>query len=209
MKLSLKKTVCIFSFLALTMSIGINRTEAYACKYKEDYYRLYHVHYSQASDDCIENIYWLEQAVKADFANPMFAYTKIENEEEWEKYRCLFQMHLNLKLIEQHLRLARIYDKKNIYFYDSVYKDEYLSNLKKAESFYEACYGYWEEAMLWAEKANIGKFKFLFLKTLLNWEDEKERVTSGKLDYKKTLDREVSRVKANIEKLSAMEKFKY
>ena len=49
----------------------------------------------------------------------------------------------------------------------------------------------------------------LFLKTLLNWEDEKERVTSGKLDYKKTLDREVSRVKANIEKLSAMEKFKY
>ena len=59
------------------------------------------------------------------------------------------------------------------------------------------------------EKANIGKFKFLFLKTLLNWEDEKERVTSGKLDYKKTLDREVSRVKANIEKLSAMEKFKY
>ena len=42
---------------------------SYMCKYKEDFYKLYHVHYQQYPDDCMENIYWLEQAVRADFLN--------------------------------------------------------------------------------------------------------------------------------------------
>ena len=55
---------------------------------------------------------------------------KITTKTEWEKYRYLFQMHLNLKLIEQHLRLGRIYDKKVAYFYDAPWKDEYLRKIK-------------------------------------------------------------------------------
>ena len=76
-------------------------------KYKEDYYKLFHVHYQQYPDDVMENIYWLEQAVKADFCNPLYAPCKINSQDEWEKYRYLFMMHVNLKLIEQHLRLGR------------------------------------------------------------------------------------------------------
>lgn len=178
-------------------------------KYKEDFYRLYHVHYQQTPDDCIENIYWLEKAVQADFANPLYAYVKIQNESEWEKYRYLFQMHLNLKLIEQHLRLGRIYDKKVAYFYDAPWKDEYLRNLEKAKSCYEICYTYWNEASVWAEKANDVKFKFLNMANLQNWEDERERISLGKLDYKKILDRELSRLNKVIADLNSMESKNY
>ena len=118
-------------------------------------------------------------------------------------------MHLNLKLIEQHLRLGRIYDKKVAYFYDAPWKDEYLRNLEKALSCYKAGYYYWEEAQLWSEKANSTKFRFLNITNLQNWEDERERIVSGKLDYKKILDREVNRVQKVIDNLIAMEDKNY
>lgn len=188
---------------------SIFQANAYVVKYKEDYYKLYHIHYAQASDDCMENIYWLEKAVNADFANPLYAYTKIEDEAQWEKYRYIFQMHLNLKLIEQHLRLGRIYDKKVAYFYDAPFKDEYLRNLEKTLSCYQACYYYWTEAQIWAEKASTTKFNFLYITNLQNWEDERERIVSGKLDYKKTLDREIQRVQKVIDDLVAMEDKNY
>ena len=126
-------------------------------KYKEDWYKLYHVHYQQYPDDCIENIYWLEKAAQADFCNPQYVDFKIETEKQWEKYRYLFQMHINLKLIEQHLRLGRTYDKQCIYFYDSPWKDEYLRNMEKALSCYEAGLYYWQEAKVWCEKASENK----------------------------------------------------
>lgn len=200
-----KFRVCFFIFFIFS----IFQANAYVVKYKEDYYKLYHIHYAQASDDCIENIYWLEKAVNADFANPLYAYTKIEDEAQWEKYRYIFQMHLNLKLIEQHLRLGRIYDKKVAYFYDAPFKDEYIRNLEKTLSCYQACYYYWTEAQIWAEKASTTKFNFLYITNLQNWEDERERIVSGKLDYKKTLDREIQRVQKVIDDLVAMEDKNY
>ena len=206
MKKSFVKAFKIFSLCSLIAVFAVEKPSAYVCKYKEDYYKLYHIHHQQLSDDVIENIWWLEQAVKADFCNPLYAYTKIEDESQWEKYRCLFQMHLNLKLIEQHLRLGRIYDKKVAYFYDAPWKDEYLRNLEKAKTCYEACYTYWQEASIWAEKAGVGKFNFLYLTGLQNWEDEWERINSGKLNYKKTLDRELARLNKVIEQLKSMDK---
>lgn len=206
MKKSLKKTVKILLLSTLLIFAGTSNVSAYMCKYKEDFYKLYHVHHQQLSDDVIENIWWLEQAVKADFCNPLYAYAKIENEREWEKYRCLFQMHINLKLIEQHLRLGRIYDKNVAHFYDAPWKDEYLRNLEKAKTCYEACYVYWREAELWAEKANEGKFKFLFITDLQNWEDERERINCGKLNYKKMVDRELARLNKVISELEKMNK---
>ena len=163
-------------------------------KYKEDFYRLYHVHYQQYPDDCIENIYWLEKAVQADFCNPLFTGIEFESHKKWEKYRYLFQMHLNLKLIEQHLRLGRTYDKKVAYFYDAPWKDEYIRDLEKALSCYNAGLYYWKEASLWAEKANAVSFNFLFITEKQFWEDERERIKLGTLDYEKMLKREIARV---------------
>ena len=205
MKAFFRKTI-IAVILATT---AISSLFSYVAKYKEDYYRLYHIHHQQLSDDCLENIYWLEQAVKADFCNPQYAYIKIENEDQWEKYRYLFMMHVNLKLIEQFLRLGRIYDKKVAYFYDAPWKDEYLRDLDKARSCYASGYYYWNEACLWAEKANTGKFKWMNLEQIQNWEDERERINTGDLDYKAMLDREIKRVDSVIAKFSEMEDEKY
>ncbi|HAH61817.1 MAG TPA: hypothetical protein DCL73_06945 [Treponema sp.] len=168
--------------------------DAYMVKYKEDFYRLYHVHYQQYPDDCIENIYWLEKAAQADFCNPLYADAKIDTEKQWEKYRYLFQMHINLKLIEQHLRLGRTYDRQVARFYDAPWKDEYVNDLSKALSCYEAGLYYWQEAQLWAEKSNAASFDFLFITDQQNWEDERERIKTGSLDYGKTLNREIARV---------------
>ena len=199
-----KKLLIIFNFLVLFF-IPLQNADAYMVKYKEDWYKLFHVHYQQYPDDCMENIYWLEKAVEADFCNPLYADAKITTEKEWEKYRYLFQMHINLKLIEQHLRLGRVYDKKCIYFYDAPWKEEYLSNMEKALSCYKAGLYYWKEAKIWYEKANAPTFRFLYIEDLQFWEDERERIFTGELNYEKIINREVERLENNISELKAMD----
>ena len=202
----MKKTF-IFIFFALIFMYFIPQdSHAYMVKYKEDWYKLFHVHYQQYPDDCMENIYWLEKAVKADFCNPLYVDFKVETEKQWEKYRYLFQMHINLKLIEQHLRLGRTYDKKCIYFYDAPWKDEYLRNMEKALSCYKAGLYYWKEAKIWCEKANGSSFNFLYITAKQNWEDERERIKNGNLNYEKMLNREIARLEKNISELKAMDK---
>ena len=85
--------ICVFLFSAV---VPLN---SYFVTYKEQFYRLYHLHLIQYPNNTMENIYWLEMAVKADFANPLHALALIENETQWEKYCYLFNMHINLKLI--------------------------------------------------------------------------------------------------------------
>ena len=116
-------------------------------------------------------------------------------------------MHLNLKLIEQHLRLGRIYDKKCAYFYDAPWKDEYLHNIEKALSCYQAGLYYWQETKIWCEKANESKFNFLFITEKQNWEDERERIKSGELDYEKMLTREIARLEKVRDELTNMVKY--
>jgi len=201
-----KKFKFLFIFTIIFLFFPLQKANAYMVKYKEDFYKLYHVHYQQYPDDCMENIYWLEKAVQADFCNPQFVDFKITNEKEWEKYRYLFQMHLNLKLIEQHLRLGRIYDKKCIYFYDAPWKDEYLRNMEKALSCYKAGLYYWQETKVWYEKADAPSFNWLFITDKQNWEDERERIKTGELNYEKMLNREIERLEKNILELNQMDK---
>lgn len=212
MKVFSEKKTKTFSLLFIVVLLFLctpQTVNSYMVKYKEDYYKLFHIHYQQYPDDVMENIYWLEQAIKADFCNPLYANCKIETEKEWEKYRYLFMMHINLKLIEQHMRLGRIYDHKVAYFYDAPWKDIYVENLKKTLSCYNAGLYYWQEAKLWAEKANTSSFRFLFLTDIQNWEDEKERISTGTLDYEKILTREITRVEKVMKDLNEMPSDKY
>ena len=199
------KKVKKIAFVLLLSIVLTLPSSAYLVKYKEEYYKLYHIHYQQYPDDVMENIYWLERAAAADFCNPQHAMSHIKNEEDWEKYRYLFMMHINLKLIEQHMRLGRYYDKNVAYFYDAPWKEEYLRDLEKAESAYAAGLYYWREAQLWAEKANQGKFYFLHLTDIQAWEDERERIGDGSLNYEKTIKRELERVRKVKEDFLAMD----
>ena len=191
--------------LILVLSAAALPISGYYVTYKEQFYRLYHLHYIQYPDDSMENIYWLEQAMKADFANPLYALALIENETQWEKYRYLFNMHINLKLIEQYLFLGNKWNKRNAYFYNAPFRDQNLESIKTAETCYRTALYYWDEAVSWAEKSLDRRFRWINLQKVQFWEDEAFRIDRGALDYGKTIRRELTLLQGVREKFEAME----
>ncbi|MDR1400067.1 MAG: hypothetical protein LBJ41_09115 [Treponema sp.] len=185
--------------------VSAPRLNAYILQYKEQFYRLYHLHYVQYPDDTMENIYWLEQALKADFANPLHAEALIENEIQWEKYRYLFMMHLNLKVIEQYLFLGNKWNKRNAYFYNAPWKEQNLDSLNTAETCFRTALVYWEDALEWAAKARDSGFRYINLKRAQNWEEEAVRIERKTLDYAKTINRELASLQAVRERFLAMD----
>jgi len=179
---------------------------AYFVTYKEQYYRLFHLHYIQYPDDTMENIYWLEKALQADFCNPLYAIALVENETQWEKYRYLFMMHINIKLAEQHLFLGNKWNKRNAYFYNAPWKDQNLDSLNTAETCFKTALYYWDESLVWAEKLNEKKFRFINLPNIQFWEDEAARMDDKSLDYGKTINRELTLLRKVREKFEQMEK---
>lgn len=192
------------AFLALVLP---EPAGAYQVYYKEQYWRLFHTHYIQYPEDSIENIYWLEQAKKANFCNPLYALGKIENERQWERYRYLFEMHLSLKLIEQHLRLGSKFDKRVAYFYNAPWKKENLESLKVAEQAYRAALAYWPEAKELALKAM--KLRFVPLGDLQAWIDEAYRIETGDLDYADIIADELKRLEKVRADFEAMDEKGY
>ncbi|MDR1787758.1 MAG: hypothetical protein LBR16_04835 [Treponema sp.] len=184
-------------------------SEAYYVTFKEQYYRLYHLHAIQYPDDSIENIYWLEKALAADFANPLYALARIDDKTQWEKYRCLFMMHINLKLIEQYLFLGNKWNKREAYFFNAPWKSQNLESLQTAETCYTTALFYWKDALEWAGKANDKRFRFINLERVQFWEDEAGRMRDGKLDYEKTITRELTRLQKVRGAFEAMDKDTY
>ena len=176
---------------------------AYRILYAEQYYRLFHEQLTMSTDDIMENIAWLEQALAADFANPLYALARIDNKREWEQYRSLFKMHVNLKLVEMHLKLASLYDKRVAYFYNAPWKRQNLESLEQAESAYRLALGYWRESLRWA--AGIPRLRYN-LEQIQRWEDEWKRVVTGELDYREIIDdhlRRLARVRAELQAMDS------
>jgi len=193
------------TLLAAILALGAAATAAaFPVYYKEQYYRLYHEHYIQYPDDAIENIYYLEQARKADFCNPLYAMAKITDKKQWERYRYLLDMHIDLKLIQQHLALGSKFDKRVAYFYNAPWKKENLESLKTAETAYRAALSYWDDARALALKAM--QLRFVGLEGAEYWIDEAARIESGDLDYADIIGDELARlarVRADFERMDA------
>jgi hypothetical protein len=201
--------ICSFLILLFLILLPVQKAGAYYAQYKEEYYQLYHLHYIQYPDDTIENIYWLERALKADFANPLYALALIENPTQWEKYRYLFMMHLNLKMIEQYLFLGEKWNKRHAYFYNAPWKDQNLESLDTAESCFKAALSYWKDAVNWSQKAQNGKFRFINLERIQYWEDESSRIGDGSLNYDTIIHRELKLLDDVRQKFKAMDKSTY
>jgi hypothetical protein len=208
-ELKRQKSAAVLSLVFFSLFFPIE-SHAYIIRYKEEYYQLYHLHYIQYPDDTMENIYWLEQALKADFCNPLYALALIENETQWEKYRYLFMMHTNLKLIEQWLFLGNKWNKRNAYFYNAPWKEQNLESLETAEACFKAALTYWDAAREWAEKVyGDRRFRFVNLTKVSYWEDEAWRIQNGKLDYQRTIERELNLLQNVREKFEAMDENTY
>jgi hypothetical protein len=201
-----KAKALFFGVIFLGSLLPLN---AYLVTYKEQFYRLYHLHYIQYPDDSMENIHWLERAVKADFANPLYAFALIENEIQWEKYRYLFMMHINLKLIEQYLYLGNKWNKRNAYFYNAPWKEQNLESLETAEKCFRTALYYWKDAREWAEKSLDRRFRWINLKNIQFWEDEAGKIEDGSLDYEKIIGRELALLQSVREKFQAMDENTY
>ncbi|MDR1507555.1 MAG: hypothetical protein LBI67_10690 [Treponema sp.] len=174
--------------------------------YKEQFYKLFHVHYNQYPDDTMENIYWLEKALKAPFTNALYALSPVETLEQYEKYKYLFMMHINLKLTEQYLFLANKWNKRNAYFYNAPWKEENLKSLDIAETCFNTAAVYWKDAEDWALKAREKRFRFMKLDRVEFWEDEAFRIVEEKtLDYGATIGRELAGLQSVREAFLAME----
>jgi hypothetical protein len=177
---------------------------AYPIYYKEQFYRLFHTHYIEYPEDAIENIYWLEKARKADFCNPLYALARIEDPKHWERYRYLLDMHLDLKLIEQHLALGAKFDKRVAYFYNAPWKEQNLESLKTAEAAYETALRYWDEAKALAKRAM--DLRWVMLEDAENWTGEAWRIEQGDLDYAQIIGKQLTRlrkVRADFEKMDS------
>jgi hypothetical protein len=200
------KFLCVLILISTLPAVPLN---AYYVTYKEQYYRLFHMHLIQYPDDTMENIYWLEKALKADFCNPLYALALIENETQWEKYRYLFTMHIYIKLAEQHLFLGNKWNKRNAYFYNAPWKEQNLDSLETAETCFRTALYYWNEALVWAEKLKEKKFRFLHMQRIQFWEDEAGRIEDKTLDYGKTINRELALLQKIREQFLAMDENTY
>jgi hypothetical protein len=160
-------------------------------------------------EDSAENIYYLGMALRSDFANPLNALARIETEKEWEKYRYLFYMHVNLLIVDSYLKMGVKYDKRDAYFYNYPWKYANLDSLDAAESYYKLALEYWYKAIEWSEKASEDKFAWMFLTDIQYMEDENYRIQEGDLDYEEVINRELNRLQAVREKFLAMDKSTY
>jgi hypothetical protein len=133
----------------------------------------------------------------------------IENGTQWEKYRYLFTMHLNLKLAEQYLLLGSKWNKRRAYFYNAPWKEQNLESLETAEPCFRTALSYWDQAREWAEKARVGRFRWINLEKVQFWEDEVRRMETGDLDYGKTAGRELGSLQKVRERFQAMDENTY
>ncbi|MCL2374693.1 MAG: hypothetical protein FWC65_05570 [Treponema sp.] len=202
----MRKLIPIVAFL---FAVAAAPADAHFVVYKEQFYRLFHVHHNRNPDNIMENIYWLERALHAPFANPLFALARVADETEWQKYRYLFMMHVNIKLTEQHLFLGNLWNKRNAFFFNAPFRDMILSSLETAEACFLAALYHWNQALVWAEKLNDNRFRWINLESVQFWEDQAHRIRNGRLNYARTINRELALLQQVRERFQAMDEHTY
>jgi glutamate synthase domain-containing protein 2 len=198
-----KRALALAVILALLAPYGWT----YKLIYKEQLYELYHVQFYQYPERIAENVKWLEMALNADFANPLYALAEIENRTEWDRYRRLFMMHVNLKLVELHLRWASKYNKQAAYFYNAPWRDDNLESLERAESLFGIARNYWDQALEWSGRA--WQLRSVHLEEIQKWSDENHRIETGDLDYDAIIDRHLERLQRVRAEFEAMDENTY
>lgn len=200
----MRKTISILLILTL---VSVSQAAGYRLLYKEQLYQLYHRHLYNYKERINQNIYYLEQVQRADFANPLYALEPIENNEQWRRYRDLFDMHISLLLVDQYLQLSSRYTKYNAYFYNYPWKEENIASLTIAREILAAARYYWQEAQTfssaaWEQRAieNAGKSY---------WKDQNYRIEAGLLNYAQIIDRHEQRIDNNIRTFQEMDQATY
>ncbi|WP_445436177.1 hypothetical protein [Candidatus Borreliella tachyglossi] len=185
-------TLNVIAFLIL---IIINTNASSKFFYAEQWYVIFNEQMKRKPANHKRNIFFLQNALKYPFGNPDYSLAKVETREEWDKYKLLFKMHVNLLLVKQYLYLGDLFDTRYVYFYKSPKKNGILENLNKATNLYKLAITYYTEALKYHEK--LKKYQFIKMQSdgITNWEDEYYKIEIKELDYYNIIDKELMRIK--------------
>jgi hypothetical protein len=165
----------------------------------EDFYLLYGLPPGYQPADVKESIYFLYAALSSKFRHPGKALCKIENEEQYHKYRLLMFMETNLLIMRMYLRLGSLYDKRLLYFHDLDVADDLEVSFLIARTYYTEAQKYWKEAKKYAELAHAYPFE-LDLPTI---ETHRFEIVNGRLDFERIIDRHLVRIEAKLDTTAA------
>jgi hypothetical protein len=132
----------------------------------------------------------------------LYALARVKTETDYERYKLLFKMHLNLKMVEQYLILGSKYDKFEVYFFNKngPWRNDICQSLDTAEQAYNVALFYWEEARVWSKKA--WPLRMIHMEEIQAWSDENFRIETMDLDYKAIIQKHllrISRTRAYLE----------
>ncbi|MCS6985726.1 MAG: hypothetical protein NZM25_11455 [Leptospiraceae bacterium] len=164
-------------------------------KHVEDFFLLYSLRQHYGEEELRRNIFFLKIALTRRFRHPSQALTKITTPEEYHKYRLLIFMHLHLSIMRSYLRLASLYDKRHLYFYNLDFAEELKNSFAIAEGFYKEALPYWEKAKSLAQEASRYSFE-LDLGTL---ESIRHDIMTGEIDFSLFTQNHLDRLKAKQE----------
>jgi len=166
--------------------------------YLEDYYELYGMKQYYNENSLRNNIGRLKTALNSKFRHPSKAIVKIEDKNEYLKYRKLMFMHINLLIMRNYMKIASRYDKRKVYFYNRDFAKEIYNSLGIAENLYRQAIPYWIRAKNYATSASRIK-----LTTDLSFmESERFSIINSELDYKKIISTHLKRISKNKNSLS-------
>ena len=182
---------------------------AWPILYAEQYYKLYHQHFYATVESTDENIFYLQQALNADFANPLNALTRIENEREWACYRALFRMKCHQLILEEYRKQASKFDKREAYFYNQPYRHIILRSLEMALLNYERALACWPKVKEYADETGKPEYRWIHFDTLYKWQEDAHRMRTGDLDYGEIISKDIARLKSVRQKLEEMDENTY
>jgi len=187
----MRKTVFILLVLFLFASAG--QVDARRLYYAEEFY-LYVLNLHHTNPNLARNIRYMQWALEAPFDNPVRSLAVIKTEDDFERYRSLFKMHVNLLIIDSYLKLGARFDKEHVYFFNLRYAEELLESFGIARYYYETGKNYWDEAVIHAHRADGVETRI----TRDSWENELYLILSGELDYDRIIDEHLGRLDGKI-----------
>lgn len=202
-------TLLLPVMFVLAINTELSAWPGYQLRYKEQLYSLYHRHLTMYPEKYAENIYWLEQVLRSDFANPLNALGKIETKREWEWYRNHFNMHVHLLLTKLYLGWGKKYAREKIYFYNAPWKRQNIDSLNTAMPLFEFAKVYWQLSLNDVKKIDDMEEFFLSVPGIEYWEDEYLRIKLKTLNYEKIITREIEKAELFIAEFQAMDESTY
>ncbi|WNY63219.1 hypothetical protein RAC47_03990 [Borreliella carolinensis] len=162
--------------------------------YAEQWYVIFNSQMKKKPENYKKNIFFLQKALKYPFGNPKYSLTKIETKKQWEKYKLLFKMHVNLLLVKQNLYLGDLFDTRNLYFFKTPEKNGIILNLEKSKKLYKMAINYYNEALKYHKKLENYQSVKLENDGITNWEDEYHKISLKKLNYYDIIKKELLRI---------------